>query len=140
MPTYTNLNKCQKDKLHKIIMRMGRMTLNSYCFKKSIEYILGQCNWFDINEMIKLSSLKFIHQVITSANPPTLYSKLKLNKRSCSDISFFRFPKQKAFKNTVLFKGIYYYNKIPSELRKLSIKHFNSKLKKERHLLKQIQD
>ena len=72
MPTYTNLNKCQKDKLHKIIMRPGRTTLNSYCFKKSIEYILGQCNWFVINEMIKLSSLKFIHQVITPSNPPTL--------------------------------------------------------------------
>ena len=57
-----------------------------------------------------------------------------------SEISFFEFPKQKTFKNTVLFKAIYYYNQISSEIRKLSSKHFKSKLKKERHLLKQIQD
>ena len=49
MPTYTNLNSNQKDRLHKVLMRTARMTLNSYCFKKSIDFILGCCKWVDID-------------------------------------------------------------------------------------------
>ena len=44
MPTYTNLNNNQKDRIHRLIMRMARMTLNSYCFKISVDFILGSCN------------------------------------------------------------------------------------------------
>ena len=140
MPTYTNLNNNQKDRLHKLLMRTARMTLNSYCFKKSIEYILGSCNWVDINEMIKLSSLKFINNMLVTNKPGTLYSKIKVNKRLCADISFYKFPKLGGFKSTLLYKGISYYNKLPSDLKYLPGKQFKAKLKSERHILKQLPD
>ena len=140
MPTYTNLNNNQKDRFHKLLMRTARMTLNSYCFKKSIDYILGSCNWVDINEMIKLSSLKFINNMLVTSKPGTLYSKIKINKRSCADISFYTFPKLGGFKSTLLYKGISYYNKLPSDLKYLPRKQFKAKLKSERHILEQLPD
>ena len=76
MPTYTNLSCHQKDRLHKVLMQTARMALNSYCLGKSIEFILSKYNWVDINEMIKLSSLKFINNLLLSQKPWTLYYKL----------------------------------------------------------------
>ena len=106
MPTYTNLNNNQKDRIHRLIMRTARMTLNSYCFKKSVDFILGSCNWMDINEMIKLSAVKFINNLLIKQKPEYLYSKLKISRRVCSKISFYRFPKSSSLKNTVLYRGI----------------------------------
>ena len=106
MPTYTNLNINQKSRLHKLLMRTARMTINSYCFKKSIDFILGSCKWEDVNEMIKLSSLKFINNMLITQKPGTLYSNIKTNKRTCADISFHSFPRLGGFKSTLLYKGI----------------------------------
>ena len=122
MPTYTNLNNNQKNKLHKILMRTARMALNSYCFKKSIDYILGSCNWVDINEMIKLSSLKFINNILITKKPGTFYSKIKVNKRACANLSFYSFPKLGGFKSTLLYRGIAYcMYKIDNEMPFLSL-------------------
>ena len=140
MPTYTNLNKNQKDRLHKILMRTARMTLNSYCFKKSIDFILGCCKWVDIDEMIKLSSVKFINNMLVSQKPGTMYSKIKINKRSCANLSFYVFPKSTGLKSTLLYRGIHYYNQLPSDLKFLPGKQFKVKIKSVRHILKQLSD
>ena len=116
------------------------MTINSYCFKKSIDYILGCCNWVDINEMIKMSSLKFINNMLVTQKPGTLYSKIKLNKRTCADLSFYSFPKLEGLKSTLLYKGIFYYNQLPSDLKYLPSKQFKVVIKRERHMLKQLSD
>ena len=121
-------------------MRTARMTLNSYCFKKSIDFILGSCNWVDVDEMIKMSALKFINNVLVSQTPGTLYSKLKINKRTCSNISFKYFPKLTGFKCTILYRGIHYYNQLPTDFKLLQRKKFKEKLKNERHILKQLLD
>ena len=140
MPTYTTLNKSQKDRVHKILMRTARMTLNSYCFKKSIDYILGKCKWVDVDEMIKLSSLKFINNMLVTQKPGTLYSKVKINKRSCADLSFYVFPKSRELKSTLLYRGIRYFNQLPSDLKYLPSKQFKVKIKSVRHTLKQLSD
>ena len=106
----------------------------------SIDYILGSCDWVDINEMIKSLSLKFINNMLATQKPGTLYSNIKINKRACANISFYTFPKSKHLKSTLLYKGITYYNQLPSELKFLSGKEFKTKLKRERHILKQLSD
>ena len=116
------------------------MTLNSYCFKKSIDYILGKCRWVDINEMIKLSSLKFINTMVLTGKPGYLYSQIKINKRACAPLSFHSYPKSNALKNTLLYKGISYYNQLPKDMKLLPRKKFKDKFKNERHLLKQLAD
>ena len=116
------------------------MTLNSYCYKKSIEFILGSCKWLDINEMIKFASIKFINNLVVSKKPGELYSMLKFGKRSCSNISFYYFPKTSGFKSTLLYRGIMYYNQLPNELKYLPKKKFSKQFKSERHILKQLSD
>ena len=140
MPTYTNLNCSQRNRIHKILMRTARMTLNSYCFKNSIDFILGSCNWVDVDEMIKMSTLKFINNMLITQTPGTLYSKLKINKRTCSNISFKYFPKLAGFRCTVLYRGISYYNQLPTHFKLLQRHKFKEKLKNERYLLKQLLD
>ena len=114
MPTYTNFTNQQKDRLHRVLMRTARMTLNSYCFKKSIDYILGCCKWVDIDEMIKSAALKFINNLLLKQKPGELYSKLKVNKRACSHISFTNnlFPKSSWRKPMLLYIGVSYYNQL----------------------------
>ena len=138
MPLYTNLNCNQRDRLHKVLMRTARMILNSYCFKKSIEYILGKCNWFDINEMIKLSSIKFINNLLITQKPLGLYSNIKINDRVSAPISFYSYPKSSTYKCTLLYKGIAYYNKLPKYLKFLPRKKFQYLVKRERHMLKHL--
>ena len=138
MPTYTNLNGSQRGRLHKVLMHAARMTLNSYCFKKSIDFILGKCNWLDINEMIKLSSVKFINNVLITQKPWGLYSNIKLNERACAQISFYIFTKSSAYKATLLYQGISYYNQLPSYLKFLPQEKFKTVITRERHILKQL--
>ena len=87
MPTYTNLNCYQKERIHKVLMRTTRMVLNSYCFKRSIDFILSSCKWLDIEEMIKSSALKFINNLLITEKPYQLYSKLKIKEMVVSYIS-----------------------------------------------------
>merc|ERR1711954_190233 len=138
MPTYTNLNCHQRERIHKIIMRTARMTLNSYCFKLSIEHILGRCNWVDVDAMIKMSPVKFINSLLITQKPGVLYSNSKLSRRECTPISFKYFPKTSLLKNTLLFKVINYYNQLPRNIKFLPNKAFKIRLKKERHVMKQL--
>ena len=129
-----------KDRLHKVLMRAARMTINSYCFKKSIDYILGLCKWHDIDEMIKWCSLKFMNNMLTSQKPKSLFNKIKFSKRACRNLSFHYFPKSSMWKNTLLYKGIEYFNKLPNHLKYLPGKTFKAKLKSERYMLKQLSE
>ena len=128
MPTYTNLNINQKDELHKILMRTARMTLNSYCFKQSIESILEKCNWLTINDMIKQCALKFTNNLLLKHKPSFLYSNLKINKRACSNISFVSFLRSNGLKSTLLYKGSSLYNQLPKQLKHLKAKTFKENI------------
>ena len=140
MPTYTNLNKNMRDRLHKVLMRAARMTIDSYCYKKSIGYILGCCKWLDIDEMIKLHSLKFINSLVTTNKPGMLCSKIKFNRRMCANLSFHSFPKTSKWKDTLLYRVVSYYNQLPSDLKYLPSKLFKCKMKSEKNKLKQLAD
>ena len=84
--------------------------------------------------MIKMSSLKFINNMLVTQKP------IKLNKRTCADLSFYSFPKLEGLKSTLLYKGIFYYNQLPSDLKYLPSKQFKVVIKRERHMLKQLSD
>ena len=68
LPLYNNLPLYLRNKLHKIQMKSARTAIGNYCYKKSTSYILNKCKWLNINNMIKYSSLVFIHNVIYNKN------------------------------------------------------------------------
>ena len=114
--TYTNLNEKQINKIHKVIMRAARLCLQSYCFKERTNSILDRCHWRDAKETIIIANLKFIHNLIINKKPEYLYNQLKFGRRSCSQISFYDIPSSAKRKNTLLYQGINWYNKLPMYL------------------------
>ena len=128
---YTNLNEKQNNKLHKIIMTTARAVIGSYCFKISIDKILKRCKWLKIQDQIKHSALKFIHNVVTLKKPKSLSNILKFNSRSTAKISFNYFAKSKRLRNSLIFKGTRLYNNLPNFYKSLPKKKFKVKLKKE---------
>merc|ERR1712208_85360 len=63
MPMYTQLNKAQMSEIHEVIMTSEHAAIGSFCFKKSIKYILDKCNMLGANEMISYSSIIFTHKI-----------------------------------------------------------------------------
>ena len=78
--------------------------------------------------------------MLVTQKPGTLFSKIKMNKRKCANISFHSFPKSSTLKGTLLYRGIHYYNQLPGELKYLTKKQFKSKMRAGRHVLKQLSD
>ena len=81
VPIYSTATKDNLNKLHKIIMTAARAAIGDYCFKKSTHYILGKCKWFDINDLIKFSSLNTIHKILYYKKPISLVSLFKSNEK-----------------------------------------------------------
>ena len=54
----------QKQKLHKVIMSATRTIIGNYCYKKSIKYISTKCKMQDINYLLNISTLEFIHKAL----------------------------------------------------------------------------
>ena len=57
IPLYTQTINAQINKFHKVIMAAPWASIGSYCFKKSIGYILGKCNLLTAKQLISYSSI-----------------------------------------------------------------------------------
>ena len=79
VPIYSLANKNNLQKLHKVIMTAARAAIGNFCFRKSIQYILTKCKWFDIQDLILSSSLNTLHKVLTTRKPPGMVSYFRLN-------------------------------------------------------------
>ena len=66
MPMYTQLNKYKISKIHKVIMTSACAAIGSFCFKKSIKYILEKCNILNAYDMISFSSIIFTECTMAS--------------------------------------------------------------------------
>ena len=73
LPIYSIADKSNISKLHKIIMTVARTAIGSYCFKKSVKYMLTKCKWLDINSMIQYSNLSLIHKTIINKKPKNIH-------------------------------------------------------------------
>ena len=80
LPLYNNLPLYLRNKLHKILMKSARSAIGNYCYKKSTSYILNKCKWLNINNMIKYSSLVFIHNIIKNKKPKSILGIYKTNR------------------------------------------------------------
>ena len=73
LPIYSIADKSNISKLHKIITTAARTAIGSYCFKKSVKYMLTKCKWLDINSMIQYSNLSLIHKTIINKKPKNIH-------------------------------------------------------------------
>ena len=92
LPLLSNISLYGKAKLHKILMTTARTVIGHYGFKWSCTKILNNCNWPNIDDMIKLSSLKLLHYIITNRSPTNIFNKMKIPKRNTSEITLKAIP------------------------------------------------
>ena len=132
LPLYLNLNQNIINKLHKVVMTSARCAIGSYCFKKSIKYILKKCKLLNIKNMILYSSLNFIHKIISEKKPKALTDTYKnlITRRAVVDIYPFYCPKQKSLKNFILYKGISLYNQLSTNFKSFTVKKFKTSIRK----------
>ena len=117
----------QVQKLHKLIMYLARLIIGDYCFKKSTEYILNRVGWLSALDLINWSTIKFIHKILHSKGPSTLYSYFKINKRKGADIRPVSFPKTKYSREIGIYKGLNLYNRFPLKIKELPPRKFKLK-------------
>ena len=96
LPLYVGLPQTLLNKLHKVIMTTARTAIGSYCYKKSISYILDNCKLLSIKDKnnINKSILNFFHP-----------------KPSCDKCLKFRqlhIPKMKMLENNLFHNGHIY--------------------------------
>lgn len=77
LPLYTNIMNSDIIKLHSKI-------IGSYCFKKSIRYILNKTNLFDTKDFISYCSIKFLFKIIKYKIPQSIY-ELFIKQNMCSN-------------------------------------------------------
>ena len=77
VPIYSMASEDNLKKLHNIIMTAARAAIGSYCFKKSVRYILDKCKWYDIKDLILISSLNTIHKITINKYLPCMTQLFK---------------------------------------------------------------
>jgi hypothetical protein len=113
LPLYMHTTELLKQKLHKVQMSAARCVIGSFCYKKSIKYILNKCKWDTVKNVIINSSIMFIHKVIKNQKPEVIYELYNINRRSTAKIALHYHPKSKIYSAFFSNKTIEIYNKIP---------------------------
>ena len=130
LPLLNNCSSSAHSKLHKIVMTAARTGIGNYCYKQSVSKILRQCKFMNIDQMIKVSCLKFAHSLILNRIPESTYNLLKLSRRPTAEIILFKPLESKLARTFHLYNGLQWYNKLPNSLKDLSIFKFKVQIKK----------
>ena len=130
VPINSLANNDNLQKLHKVIMTAARAAIGNFCFRKSIQYILTKCKWFDIDDLILSSSLNTLHKILTTKKPPGMVSYFRLNnERKVKNISTKYIPTTEKMKKFYIYKFSKIYNSIDQYIRDKTIKGFKNEIK-----------
>ena len=131
LPIYNNIPNYLKTKLHKIIMKSARSAIGDYCFKKSITYILNKCKWLNIENMIKYSSIVFIHNVIKNNKPKSIMNIYRQTRflQHKAKISLNNVPKKNKYLKFFIQEHTGTYNEIPIDIKNTSKNIFKREVK-----------
>ena len=112
-------------------MTAARAAIGDYCFKKSNDYILKKCKWYDIDKLILISSLNTIHKVITNNTPPSMtkYFKSRERLRKGNTIATNIIPLSVKLQHFYIYKYTKIYNKIDNTVRLKNPKGFKNEIK-----------
>ena len=99
LPFYIGAESHLIKRLHNVQIKAARAAIGSFCFKKSNEYILKKCKLLKIDKTIQISLFKFIHNIIISKKPKTIYSIYKIPRRTVAQITTHYSPKKARLSN-----------------------------------------
>ena len=107
LPLYSNCNRDQLNKIHKLIMKSARFAIGNCCFKKSISFILNACGFVSVNKMIANSALKVIQKTKYTEQPRPVLKFFDIGVRKAAPISAKYAPGSKLLKQFYPYKYIY---------------------------------
>ena len=116
LPLYFNISKKLNQKLHKLQMTCCRIIMGGNCYRISNVKLLSKCNWLSINNMIRHSTLTFIHKITTILNNKSInehFLRVKSLRNHCKSITKYE-PKSTIFQNFFIYRGNTLYNDIPN--------------------------
>ena len=87
-------------------MTAARAAIGNYCFKQSVSKILRQCNWGNIDQMIKVSCLKCVHSLIRIIIPESTCKLLKFPRRPTAKITLIKCPEKEITRTLHIFHRI----------------------------------
>merc|ERR1712240_567847 len=124
LPLYTQANKNQISKIHKVIMTSARAIIGSFCFKKSTKYILDKTKLLSGENMIKYTSIKYLHKIMADNKIQSILSLYKQQNRRKNDhkLRCIYKPKTKKMESHVIYKGAQLLNNLPIEMKKRVLK------------------
>merc|ERR1712240_205865 len=128
IPLYRQVTLKQLNMIHKVIMTSARVSIGSYCFKKSTKYILDKCNILNVKQMIIFSTLIFINKLIQYKLPQSILELYNVTNNYTKYKPKYK-PKSKKFKNHVINRGIEIFNNIPDNFKNLPLKRYKRKLR-----------
>ena len=130
VPIYSISTQLNIQKLHKIIMTAARAEIGNFCFKKSISYILSKCDWFDISDLIKYSSLNIIHKIQKLKKPQSLVSYFRTSNkdRKVKSVTTKYIPLSVKMNNFYIYKYSKIYNSLDTYIKEKSIKGFKNEI------------
>ena len=132
LPIYSIADKSNMNKLHKIITTSARTAIGSYCFKKSVKYMLNKCKWLDIRSMIQYSNLSLIHKTLNNKSPKNIYEIFfrKIDRtRVSKNITLKYIPKTEKMNRFFVYKYTKIYNGLDDYVKIMKIKGFKNEIK-----------
>ena len=117
-------------KLHLVYIKAAKLALSANTFKKSNKFILESCNWSSLSSLIQQTGLNYIHKIIYTGKPYTIYELFKYPNRISKNILPLENTNCKSTKNFFLYKTLSLYNILGNEIKTLHPIKFKFKLKK----------
>ena len=119
MPLLLNINFKQLNTINVIVTKAARSAIGYHTYKWSNSKVLKYCNWLNVVHTIYYSTLCFIHKINFEMEPKQLVNELIFNNNN-KITRFVKSPmdnKNKSKSNitsdSLLYNGIFIYNKIP---------------------------
>jgi len=131
----TNCLDIHVTKINSIILKITRHILGIESYKMSTTKILQTLDWLSFPQIIAQESIKIIHKLNIMNKPKALKKYFYFNQervdvnRNLRKPNLSYKPKAQKLNKSQMYRGVYYYSKLPFDIRILKPKLFNKKLK-----------
>ena len=119
-----------------LVMKAAIQAIGYHSYKWSNFKVLKYCKWLNGIHNIYYATLCFVHKINFEMEPKSLVSQFIFNNDLKNNIRFTKSPTDNKYKcksnitsDSLLFNGIYLYNKIPDYIKTKNLKQFKSEIK-----------
>ena len=131
----TNITDAQMTKINSLMLRISRTILGIKSFKMSTTNIFAELNWLSFPQMIRYEATKIIYNINILSQPKSILKYFNFDNKLCDTRRMVRTPALTYKPNmaktakTQLFRGVFFYSKLPLAIRVAKKLTFKNQLK-----------